>query len=261
MEPEKLRFVLYWSGLTIFLLVELFFSYRRPSVSKAKRWLANLPLSMVNGAIYHWFYFGAIMAILTRNEGGEYGLLNQYTLPGWLQVLLGILILDFVIYIWHLLNHKGPFFWRFHRVHHSDMNMDVSTANRFHLGEILMSGLVRLIVIYTFGIPVFSYLLFEIMVNIAIQFHHSSIRLPPAFEKIWRLLLVPPSMHRIHHSVIIKERDSNYGVIFSVWDRFLGTMTKKADQDKIVIGIGSHRDFAKLGFLRLMLMPFTRRSM
>ncbi|MBU0485539.1 MAG: sterol desaturase family protein [Proteobacteria bacterium] len=261
MELEKLRLVLYWSGLALFLLLELFFTYRQPSVSKLKRWLTNLPLSIVNGVVYHWLYFGSILAILTRNDGGKYGLLNQYPLPDWLQIVLGILLLDFVIYIWHLLNHEVPFFWRFHRVHHSDINMDVSTANRFHLGEILMSGLVRLVVIYAFGISLLSYILFEIMVNIAIQFHHSSIRLPAAFENIWMFLLVPPSMHRIHHSVKIKERDSNYGVIFSLWDRFLGTMTRKIDQDKIVIGLGSHRDFTKLGFGRVMLMPFTRRSL
>ena len=252
--------MLYWGGLVVFLLLELKFSYRTPSVSKSRRWLSNLPLSIVNGAVYHACYFTLIMGVIVLAAEKELGLLNAFSLPLWLKTGLGILILDFFIYIWHLLNHEVPFFWRFHRVHHSDMNMDVSTANRFHLGELLLSGLLRLAVVYTFGIPLTAYFLFEILVNLSIQFHHSSIRVNPAFEKIWMLLLVPPSMHRIHHSVKIKERDSNYGVLFSIWDRLFGTLTTHIDQTQMIIGIGSHRNFHKLGFWPLMLMPFSKKT-
>ena len=257
---HKLKLTMYWSGVVLFLVLELFLAYRQSSVSKPRRWLANLPLSMVNGLVYHWLYFAVILAILNQNTEGRYGFLNYLELPYWGKFVLSMVILDFVLYIWHLLNHEVPFFWRFHRVHHSDMNMDVSTANRFHLGEILMSGIVRLVVIYAFGIPLFAYFFFEILVNLSIQFHHSSIRVNPDFERYWMMLFVPPSMHRIHHSVKIRERDSNYGVIFSIWDRFLGTLTQGVDQAKIVIGIGSHRDFNELGFRHLLKMPFTARS-
>jgi sterol desaturase/sphingolipid hydroxylase (fatty acid hydroxylase superfamily) len=258
---ESLKLFLYWGGIVVFLLLELKFSYRSPSVSKFRRWLANLPLSIVNGVVYHACYFSVLMGVLVLSADKDLGLLNAFSLPMWLKTVLGILILDFFIYIWHLLNHVVPFFWRFHRVHHSDMNMDVSTANRFHIGELLLSGLLRLAVVYTFGIPLTAYFLFEILVNLSIQFHHSSIRINPAFEKVWMLLFVPPSMHRIHHSVKIRERDSNYGVLFSIWDRFLGTLTSRVDQDKMVIGIGSHRNFDRLNFWHLMLMPFTRKTL
>jgi len=255
---EIVKLPLYLAGVFLFLGLEWRFSYRPPSVSKARRWLTNLPLAMFNGAVYALIFGGAIALLLQRAAEQQLGLLNAWPLPGWLQLVAGVLILDFFIWLWHLLNHVVPLFWRFHRVHHSDLNMDVSTASRFHLGEILLSGLIRLAVIYTFGISLVAYLLFEVLVNLSIQFHHSSVRISPAFERLWVLLLVPPFLHRIHHSVKVKERDSNYGVIFSLWDRLFGTLVTKVEQEGIVIGIGSHRDFSRLGFVRLLTMPFTR---
>jgi sterol desaturase/sphingolipid hydroxylase (fatty acid hydroxylase superfamily) len=257
---EMLKLPLYLAGVFFFLLLELPFSYRPSSVSRSRRWLTNLPLAMFNGTIYLLVFSGMIAATLLLVEGQGLGLLNAWFMPVWMQLVAGVLILDFSIWLWHLLNHEVPLLWRFHRVHHSDMNMDVSTASRFHLGEILLSGLVRLAAIYTFGIPLTAYLLFEVLVNLSIQFHHSSLRISPALEKIWVLLLVPPFLHRIHHSVKIKERDTNYGVIFSIWDRFFGTLLTQVDQDAIVIGIGSHRDFPRLGFFNLLRLPFTRKT-
>ncbi|MDH5523394.1 MAG: sterol desaturase family protein [Desulfobulbaceae bacterium] len=252
---------LYWGGVAFYLLLELFFSYRTPSVSKAGRWLANLPLSMINGIVYQLIYTGPIIGLAAMVAQNNLGLLNAVVLPHWLKLAAGVLILDFFIYLWHLLTHCLPLLWRFHRVHHSDMNMDVSTANRFHLGEFLVTGMLRLALVYTFGIPWDAYILFEILVNLSVQFHHSSIRVNHAFERFWAWVLVPPYLHRIHHSVKIKERDANYGVIFSIWDRLFGTLITKVDQEQIVIGIGSHRKIEELGFWRLCLLPFTRKSL
>lgn len=261
MELYSLKPWLYWAGVLAFMVSEHFFAYRPPTVSLWRRWLTNLPLSVVNGAVYHLLYASIIFAFIRSAQAGQTGLLNAVALPPWLKLVAGVLILDFFIYLWHLLTHALPLLWRFHRVHHSDLNMDVTTANRFHLGEFLFTGLIRIAVIYTFGIGLEAYIIFEILVNLAVQFHHSSIRLPVWLERAWALLFVPPFLHRIHHSVRIKgERDSNYGVIFSLWDRISGTLTKETDQEKIVIGIGSHRDFNNLGFWRLLAMPFTRNS-
>jgi len=261
MELYALKPWLYWSGVALFITAEQFIAYRRPTVSRLKRWRTNVPLSLVNGVIYHLIYTGAIIALIQAGEAQGTGLLNSRALPGWLKITAGVLILDFFIYLWHLLTHVVPFLWRFHRVHHSDLNMDVTTANRFHLGEFLFTGLIRMAVVYTFGIGLTAYVLFEVLVNLAVQFHHSSIRVPVWLERAWAILFVPPFLHRIHHSIRIKrERDSNYGVIFSVWDRMLGTLTTEVNQEKIVIGIGSHRDFGRLGFWDLLRMPFTRNS-
>lgn len=260
MAIETLRVILYWGGMIIFLGLELVYSYRTPTVSKWKRWLTNVPLAAINGFLYYSVYHGLLQTQMQHVTAEHMGLLNLSPLPLWSHLLLGVLVLDFVIYLWHLLNHVVPILWRFHRVHHSDLNMDASTANRFHLGELLLSGLVRLAAVYTFGISAIAYLYFEIIANLAIQFHHSSMKVAPWFEKIWITLFVPPSMHRIHHSVKIRERDANYGVLFSVWDRFLGTLVMDVDQQKIVIGLGSHRNFDKLDFTRLWLLPFTRNT-
>ena len=260
MDLYAIKPYIYWGGVFVFLLSEQVFSYREPTVPRPRRWLANLPLSIVNGTIYHLLYTSAIVSLILAGQERQVGLLNAWALPEWLKIAAGILTLDFFIYLWHLLTHMLPFLWRFHRVHHSDMNMDVTTANRFHLGEFLFTGLIRLAVIHTFGIPLIAYIIFEVWVNLSVQFHHSSIRVPSWFEQWWVLLFVPPFLHRIHHSVRIRERDSNYGVIFSIWDRMLGTLTTGVEQEKIVIGIGSHREIEQLGFWRLLAMPFTRNT-
>ncbi|MHB1013727.1 MAG: sterol desaturase family protein [Desulfurivibrionaceae bacterium] len=260
MELYAIKPYIYWGGVFVFLLCEQSFSYREPTVPRARRWLANLPLSIMNGVIYHLLYTTAIVALLLSAQEKNIGLLNVWAMPGWLRIVAGILILDFFLYLWHLLTHVLPVLWRFHRVHHSDLNMDVTTANRFHLGEFLFTGLIRLAVIYTFGIGLTAYILFEILVNLSVQFHHSSIRVASWFQRGWVLLFVPPFLHRIHHSVRISERNSNYGVIFSLWDRMLGTLITEVEQEKIVIGIGSHREIEQLGFWRLLALPFRRNT-
>lgn len=251
---------LYWGGVFLYLLCEQRFSYREPSVPRLGRWLTNLPLSIVNGTVYHLLYTSVIMGLLSLVQARGLGLLNLVPLPPWLKVAGGVLILDFFIYLWHLLTHALPVLWRLHQVHHCDINMDVTTANRFHIGEFLATGLIRLAVIYTFGIPLLAYVLFEILVNLAVQFHHSSLRLPPGFERAWALLLVPPSLHRIHHSTRGKEQNSNYGVILSLWDRLCGTFRDDVNQESIVIGINAQRDPKRLGFWSLMLMPLSRNQ-
>ncbi|MBA3014317.1 MAG: sterol desaturase family protein [Proteobacteria bacterium] len=255
MNLYDLKPFLYWFGVVVFLLLEQFISYREPTVARPRRWLANLPLSLMNGIIYHLLYTSSIVGLCLAVHEQNLGLLNTVILPEWVKVAAGVIVLDFFIYIWHLLTHQVPFLWRFHRVHHTDLNMDVTTANRFHLGEFLVTGLIRLAVIYTFGISLTAYIIFEILVNLAVQFHHSSIRVPSWFEKWWVILFVPPFLHRVHHSVKIKEHNSNYGVIFSLWDRMLGTLITEVEQETIVIGTKPYRDIEKLGLWQLLLLP------
>ena len=180
-------------------------------------------------------------------------------MPYWQKTLITILILDFMLYIWHLLNHVVPFFWDLHRVHHCDLNMDVSTSTRFHIGELAISKVITLVLILFLGVDLYGLFLFEALVITVTQFHHSSLKIPVWFEKMFWILFVPPSMHRIHHSVVIKERDSNYGIILSVWDRILGTLLTDIDQTEIRIGVGSYQKQEKLNFHHLLIMPLTRR--
>jgi sterol desaturase/sphingolipid hydroxylase (fatty acid hydroxylase superfamily) len=178
--------------------------------------------------------------------------------PVWIKILFTVVFMDFILYVWHFLNHEMPLLWRFHRLHHSDLNMDVSTATRFHIGELAISAVIKISLIFFLGASPVGVLIFESAVVLCAQFHHSSLQVPKWFETVFWAFFVPPSMHRIHHSVIIKERDTNYGTIFSLWDRFLGTLLSDVDQTRIRIGVGAYRKPEKLNFHQLLAMPFTR---
>ncbi len=245
-------------GFSLFLCLELVRPYRQPSVSKTKRLWTNVSLTILNSALIGLTFAGATIKAAQSVSENSLGLLNMIGLPVWARIILAVFFLDFAQYFWHLLNHEVPFFWRFHRVHHSDLNMDVSTAMRFHIGEPAMSGCIKICLIYLIGANLISLTIFEILLVLTVQFEHSSLNVPKSFEEILWISFVPPSMHRIHHSVKIHERDTNYGSILSVWDRLLGTLLKDIPQETIVIGVGQYREPEKLGLSHLLLMPFTR---
>jgi sterol desaturase/sphingolipid hydroxylase (fatty acid hydroxylase superfamily) len=247
-----------WGGFFLFLLFELFAPYRRPSVPKMERLLTNVSLTVLNSLILTVVFAAATVNTALHVSANHIGLLNMVSLPFWVKVFIAVLFMDFMLYIWHLLNHEVPLFWRFHRVHHSDLNMDVSTATRFHIGELAISAVIKIGLIYFIGANLISVIIFESLLVFTAQFQHSSLRVPAWFERIFWILFVPPSMHRIHHSVKIVERDTNYGTILSVWDRILGTLLKDIDQEGIVIGVGPYREPEKLGLRNLLTMPFTR---
>lgn len=253
-----IRFPIFFGGLLLFLILEFILPYRPSSISKAKRWIINLLIVGFNNIFIYLIFSAAIAATLSHVELHRGGVLNMLHTPYWLKVLITIVFLDFIQYVWHLLNHEMPLLWRFHRVHHCDLNMDVSTATRFHIGELVISSVIRISLIFSLGADLLILVIFDSISVFSTQFHHSSLKVPKWFETLFWILFVPPSMHRIHHSVVIKERDSNYGVIFSLWDRILGTLTTRTDQDKIKIGVGAYQRQEKLNIHHLLLMPFTR---
>ncbi|MBI5075929.1 MAG: sterol desaturase family protein [Nitrospirae bacterium] len=253
-----LRGLVSWGGFFIFLLFEYVRPYRPSSVPKRERLLTNISLTIFNSAVLSLLFATATINSALHVSAGHLGILNSFSLSFWQKVFLSVICMDLVFYIWHLLNHRVPLLWRFHRVHHSDLNMDVSTASRFHIGELALSSGIKIGLIYLIGANVVSVILFESLLGLTAQFQHSSVKVPLWFERIFHLLFVPPSMHRIHHSVVIRERDTNYGTILSIWDRLLGTLLKDIDQEGIVIGLGPYRKPGELGLRRLLIMPFTR---
>ncbi len=258
---STIRMLIFVGGIIFFLIIELIVPYRASSVSKVKRWANNLSLAFFNSLILHLVFSTTIITTahyVTNNKLGVMNLVQMSGLPHCLRILLIIVVLDFVLYIWHVLNHLIPLFWRFHRVHHSDLNMDVSTATRFHIGELAISAVIKIALIFFVGPAITTVIIYECAVVFCAQFHHSSLKVPKWLEYVLWILFVPPSMHRIHHSVIRKEMDSNYGTIFSVWDRIVGTLVTRVDQSKIRIGIGAYQDTAKLNLHNLMVMPFTK---
>jgi sterol desaturase/sphingolipid hydroxylase (fatty acid hydroxylase superfamily) len=255
---SAIRSVLFLGAIVFFLILELIVPYRKSSVSKLSRWANNLSMTIFNSIVLNLIFATAIVGTAVYVQQNQIGVLNYITAPQWVKILLTVIFMDFILYVWHLLNHEVPFLWRFHRVHHSDLNMDVSTATRFHIGELSISALIKISLIYFIGASPTGVLIFESALVLCAQFHHSSLKVPRWFEKIYWVLFVPPSMHRIHHSVIIKERNSNYGTIFSLWDRFLETLITDVDQTRIKIGMGAYQNPDKLNFHQLLAMPFTR---
>lgn len=256
-----LRGMISLGGFALFLIAELLNPYRKPSVSKKERLVTNLSITILNSAVISLFFSAFIISTASYVTANNAGVLNTWSMPMmpyWLKVTIAVLFMDFMLYIWHLLNHEVPFFWRFHRVHHSDLNMDVSTATRFHIGELSISAVIKIGLIFFIGADIVSVIIFESLLVLTAQFHHSSLKVPVWFEKLFWLFFVPPSMHRIHHSVVIKERNTNYGTILSIWDSMFGTILKDIDQDRIVIGVGAYREADKLKLHHLLLMPFTR---
>lgn len=252
------RFGIFVGGFLFFLALELKMPYRAPSVPKMRRWLVNMGITALNSLLLAVIFGGAVVATSSYVTANGLGVLNVLRLPYWLKFLATLVFMDFMLYVWHLLNHVMPILWRFHRVHHTDLNMDVSTATRFHIGELTMSAPIKIGLVYFLGADFWAVTVFETALVLCAQFHHSSMAIPAAWERwIWPLF-VPPSMHRIHHSVKIVERNSNYGTIFSLWDRIMGTMVRDVDQDRIRIGVGGHYDPDRLGLGHLLIMPFTR---
>jgi len=188
-----------------------------------------------------------------------FGLLNWLVLPNWAEIPMSFLLLDFSSYYWHRLNHRQPLLWRFHNVHHVDLDLDVSTALRFHFGEITLSTLFRVLQLAAIGASVTTFLTFETCFEAATEFHHSNWRLPFRLERLLNLVFVTPRMHGIHHSVKQRETDSNYSTIFSWWDRLNGSFRPIDEHAGVRIGVPAYHDAREQTVFRLLLLPFRKQ--
>jgi sterol desaturase/sphingolipid hydroxylase (fatty acid hydroxylase superfamily) len=197
------------------------------------------------------------LALIGEKEG--WGLLSRVSLPLGGKIVLGVLALDFVIYLQHAMFHGLPVFFRLHMVHHTDLDFDVTTAIRFHPLEILLSMGIKMAVIAGFGAPALAVLIFEVLLNGTSMFNHGNVRLPGHIDRWLRLLVVTPEMHRVHHSVIIRETNSNFGFNFPWWDRLLGTYRSQpaAGHEGMTIGLSHFREAKELTLVHLLLLPFT----
>ena len=175
--------------------------------------------------------------------------------PRWFTLVVDLLILDLWIYGWHRLNHRFPFFWRFHQIHHYDQQLDASTAMRFHFGEVALSAMVRMPVIFVFAIPLTSVVLFEILVALTTIFHHANIRLPAPLERRLSRLIITPSIHWVHHHAVRRDTDSNYGTILSCWDRLFRSLSDTERTPDMALGIEGRIENR---LSRLFLLPFRK---
>lgn len=261
MEPDaSYRLYIFLGLFALFAIIEALFPRKKRVQSQAKRWLTNWSLTVLNTVTLKALAFGlpllAVGAAMDASAKG-WGLFNWLNWPSWVEIITAILILDFAIWAQHLITHKVPLLWRLHRVHHADRDMDVTTAIRFHPVEIALSMLLKIGLVYLLGPAAVAVFMFEVMLNGTAMFNHANIRLPQAVDRIIRMVLVTPDMHRVHHSAHREEHDSNYGFSLSIWDRALGTYVAqpKDGHDDMAIGLRWQDDNpSRLGWaLRLPL--------
>ncbi|MBI3321325.1 MAG: sterol desaturase family protein [Candidatus Omnitrophica bacterium] len=243
-------------GFILLLLLESLRPFRRPVDSRWRRYTINLLVTGSNALLLSVALGGMIVSAYHAFELHRVGLLHRLGIEGWWNVLLSVVCLDGVTYLWHRAYHGVPFMWRMHRVHHSDLDLDVTTSGRFHLTEMALSALFRMIVIAGWGASVASVVIFELVFGLLNQLEHSNLRIPEPFETWLRAIIVTPDIHRIHHSQVTAHTNSNYSTIFSWWDRLFGTYRLGADQRALTIGLPEYPDPQDVTCGQVLAMPF-----
>jgi len=247
-------------------LLELLWPKRSLSVSKRSRWLTNLGISVTDSIVLRLMAMLAVpiaaIAAAYYAEAHGIGLLNTVDWPEWVKVAVALFALDLAIWAQHLASHKVPLFWRLHQVHHADRDIDVTTAVRFHPVEIALSMLWKIVVVVPLGAPPLAVFLFEVILNVCAMFNHANIALPRRLDGVLRLLVVTPDMHRVHHSVLRREHDANYGFNLSLWDRLFRTYTAQpeAGHHGMTIGLNPYQDEAPTRFAWSLWLPFGRQK-
>ena len=241
----------------LLFILENQFPLRRRVQPRWRRLIVNVVFSLPSLALARLALIPALVWVATKNIHWDIGFVHWLPLPTWTAFAAGFLILDYSLYLWHRMMHQWPFFWRFHAVHHTDLDLDLSTAIRFHFGEMLLSIPGRGVFVLLTGASPALVLVYEICFEAATSFQHSNWRVPLPVDKLLNLLIVTPRMHGIHHSVLKKQRDTNYSTIFSFWDRLHRTLRMDIPQENLGIGIETHPEM--LSILSLLLLPFRKR--
>lgn len=237
---------------------EVFAPRRQLSTAKLRRWAANLSVVALDSVIVRLLFAGgAVGAALVAAER-DWGVLNHLSWPLWLEFVVAVVVLDFVLYVQHVMFHAFPLFWRFHMMHHADLDCDVTTGLRFHPVEVVFSMLIKLGAVVLIGAAPTAVLVFEIVLNATSMFNHSNVWMPAAVDRVLRWVLVTPDMHRIHHSTVPTETNSNFGFNLPWWDRLLRTYRDEPIQGQtgMMIGLEQFRDPRRLTFIGILLLPF-----
>jgi len=247
--------------VSIFILIaawELLAPRRGLTTSKTTRWVSNLGITFLNPLIIHLLFPVLAAGMALKAYESDWGILNLLGLPYWLSLIIGVAILDLVIYFQHVVFHAIPLLWRLHMMHHADLDIDVTTGSRFHPIEMVLSMGLKLSAVVLPGPPVMAVLVFEVLLNATSMFNHGNIRLPLKIDRVLRCLVVTPEMHRVHHSVIIRETNSNFGFNLPWWDRLFGTYRDQPAKghEAMTIGLSQFRDPKKLTLPWLLSLPF-----
>jgi sterol desaturase/sphingolipid hydroxylase (fatty acid hydroxylase superfamily) len=254
----SIRLVAFGGFFSLFALWELAAPRRVLTVGRFRRWPGNLGILLVDILTVRVLVPTAAVGASLYAAGHGFGLINYLQLRLTVAALIGFLALDLVIYAQHVAFHKVPLLWRLHRMHHADLDIDVTTGVRFHPIEILISLLIKIAVILALGIPVVAVILFEVVLNVTSMFNHSNASMPLWLDRALRLFVVTPDMHRVHHSIVRKETDSNFGFNLPWWDWLFGTYRPQPEAGHIgmTIGIPIFRNPRELRIDRLLTQPF-----
>jgi len=246
----------------IFLVValgELVAPRRGLTTSKPSRWFANIGIVVINAGILRIVFPVAAVGMATIAVHRQWGVFNNVEAPYWAAVILSVIILDLAIYVQHAMFHAIPVLWRLHMMHHSDLDFDLTTGSRFHPIEIALSMLIKMAVVVLVGAPALAVVLFEILLNGTSTFNHGNVFIPLGFDRVLRLIVVTPDMHRVHHSVFPFETNSNFGFNFPWWDRLMGTYRgqPRMGHEGMTIGLNQFREPSLLTLPRMLALPFT----
>lgn len=260
-EPQ-IRLGIFIGLFLILAMMELFAPRRELEHVKAKRWLTNWIIVIIDSFVLRLIFTGAAVGVALWAETNGYGLFNVLDVSTAIAVIISFIALDFAIWFSHLASHKVPLLWAVHRMHHSDVDIDVSTAIRFHPIEIVLSMIWKMLIVVILGAPAFSVLVFEIVLNGTAMFNHSNIKLPLGMDRIVRLFVVTPDMHRVHHSIVHDETDSNYGFNLAIWDRIFGTYIDQpeAGHKAMKIGLSEWQDKRPTQLLWSLKVPFIKQK-
>jgi len=260
LEQEQTIRLSFFIGVFIVMAI---WEIRRPrralTQNKLHRWFNNIGLVICNTLLLRFIFPAAAVGMAFFAEQHGWGLFNVLSWPSWVIIPLTIIAFDFIIYLQHFLFHAVPVLWRLHRVHHADMDFDVTTGARFHPIEIILSMVIKYAAIVALGAPVVAVILFEIILSSMAMFNHSNIKLPSVIDRRLRFILVTPDMHRVHHSINTHEANSNFGFSLAIWDRYLGTYRAQPESghEKMLLGIDYFQVQSIFGMLHL---PFKGKS-
>ncbi len=244
--------------LVVMMIWEVASPCRRLEIPRLIRWSNNLGIVAVNTIVVRLTFPIVAVGLALHAESQNWGLFNLIELPMWLAIVISVVLLDLVIYLQHVMVHAIPILWRLHRLHHADLDYDVTTGLRFHPFEIILSMAIKLVVIFALGPPAAAVLIFEVLLNGTAMFNHGNVRLPLVLDKVLRWIVVTPDMHRVHHSVRPEEANSNFGFNLPWWDRLLGTYREQPQDGhaEMTIGIEQFRNPRDLWLDRLLVQPW-----
>jgi sterol desaturase/sphingolipid hydroxylase (fatty acid hydroxylase superfamily) len=253
------------SFFTIFALIAIweFAAPLRPlTTPKPQRWFSNLTIVILNTLVVRLFFSTTVVGFAVIASQNGWGFLNLLGWPNWLAGIAAVVALDFILYLQHVMFHAVPFLWRFHMMHHADLDVDVTTGARFHLVEIVVSMIIKLAAVALIGASPRAVITFEILLNATSMFNHGNVRMPGGLDRVLRWMVVTPDMHRVHHSVIREETNSNFGFNLPWWDRLLGTYRPAPErgQTGMTLGLNQFRDPSQLTLPWMLALPFVGKT-